>query len=205
MDNRAKWVNMRNGKITRQKRQNESNYLLSTPSFFPFSLFSSSNANAWAVLRCFSQSPHVNCNVNSNVRMGKTELAFQIIHCISFGIGQVPKLHSTDCCFLFLFNLCQIICQNCRKKKKKLCANMLVIEDTFVKCFPQCAQLIVLCFIIVKSLQVEKWEEFTEWESLKNINIFLVRMPILFLLNTVCLSGVPTSQSSEKGCLRTVR
>lgn len=27
-----------------------------------------------------AQSPHVNCNVNSNVRMGKTELAFQIIH-----------------------------------------------------------------------------------------------------------------------------
>lgn len=109
------------------------------------------NANSWPVLRCFSQSPHVNCNVNSNVRMGKTELAFQIIHCISFGIGQVPKLHSTDCCFLFLFNLCQIICQNCRKKKKKLCANMLVIQDTFAKCFPQCAQLIVLCFTIAYS------------------------------------------------------
>lgn len=94
----------------------------------------SANSNSWEVLRRFSVSVLVNCNVNSNFRMGKTKLAFQIIHWISFGIGQVPKLHSTDCCFLF--NLCQIICQNCRKKKKKLSANILVIEDTFVKCFP---------------------------------------------------------------------
>lgn len=49
---------------------------------------------------------------------------------------------------------------------------MLVIEDTFAKCFPQCAQLIVLCFIIAQSKQAEKWEEFTEWEHFEKINCF---------------------------------